>query len=115
MEMIPKKKPHPNSLANLEKGKFKKGNKLGGRPPGAVSFKTIIAEYLTDELELRDPLTQKRVRKELKKHLTARLIAKALSGDLNAMKEVIDRHDGKVTQNANINITTQEDALKELE
>lgn len=108
-----KKKVTKKSLKNLKP--FKKGNPGGGRPKGSVSLVTILKRTLENKVSLKDPLTKQEESKTISEHLIKRFIAKALSGDMSAIKEVLERIDGKVLQKSEVTTKSHEDALKELE
>jgi hypothetical protein len=89
------KKPNRNDYLD-ENGAFKEGNPGGGRPKDTPeqkmlkkTAKQIIAEYkqaLTEALPLINPV----------------LVAKAIEGDMNAIKEVHDRTMDKPKQATDI-------------
>jgi len=88
-----KRRMHPNSLANLEKGKqFQKGNKLSpGRPRNELSLTNLAREKL-DEVCLYDP--EGRTWKE---YLVDRWLAHALD-NVTYFRELTERLEGKILQ-----------------
>jgi hypothetical protein len=104
---------NPKSLENLKP--FEEGNPGGGRPKGFIPLVTIIERVLKQQIELDDPITKTRSKKELQEWVVLALITKAMKGDVSAIKELLERIDGKVVQKNDVNIRTHEDALKELE
>lgn len=110
-----KKQQTPQQLANIEPHKFKPGNRGGGRPKGSVSIVKVIERMLNEEITIKNPLDKTTVRKSLKEAIATALFVKGINGDVTAIKELLDRIDGKVvqkTENVNLN---HEDALKMLE
>lgn len=69
---------------------FKKGHKsTGGRPKGSVSLVALIKRALEQKLEKGRTVADA---------VVAQLLAKALEGDISAIKELLERIDGKVKQ-----------------
>jgi hypothetical protein len=104
------RKFNPKSLENLKP--FEKGHKpAGGRPKGSVSLVTVIERMLTQKIELPDPLSKKRLTKEVRDWIVTSLLTKAMKGDISAIKEILERIDGKVTQKTEDVTPKHEDAL----
>lgn len=97
------------TLQNVEKtytdpetGKFKVGNPGGGRPPNS----TIPPEKLALKKATKELIAEyKEALGESLPMITPVLIAKALDGDLQSIKEINDRVMGKAEQHTDI--TTQ--------
>lgn len=88
---------HPNSLKNLELGKFKPGEKHGGRPKGALSLKERMAKFIDLQTKVKMPdgsITDATVMESI----ILSLLAQAAKGNINAIKEVLDRNFGKEAQ-----------------
>jgi hypothetical protein len=70
------------------------------KPKGAVSMKTILARFLESKSKIdTNPITQERVNKlTAKEVIVLQLLAKGMKGDLQAIKEILDRFDGKVVE-----------------
>tara|TARA_R110000796_G_scaffold65782_2_gene151803 strand:+ start:13601 stop:14008 length:408 start_codon:yes stop_codon:yes gene_type:complete len=96
--MPAKKKLHPNSLKNLEAGKFKKGNKLGGRPKGSISLVDSLARALDMDFKQLNETTGIVENHKVRDWIGIALAAKAMRGDVPAAKEVLDRLEGKAMQ-----------------
>ncbi len=84
---------HPNSLENLKANQFKKGNKGGGRPRGSMSLSTKVKNFLEVEINHIDPLDGTIVSLHVIDFIILVLIAKALQGDIRAMRELFNRID----------------------
>lgn len=82
--------------------RFKPGNKTGGRKPGSVSVTDSVRRALNTMVTMENPLT------EMPETLVARdwvgivLLAKALKGDVYAIREILDRTDGKTTSKVEV-------------
>lgn len=87
---------HPNSLKNLKK--FEKGNPGGGRPKGVIPLVTILKRILEQKIDLTDPITKEKGKKEVQEAIMLALTGRALKGDMVAIKEILERIDGKIPQ-----------------
>jgi hypothetical protein len=85
---------------NIEKHKFKPGTSgnPSGRPPGIPNSKTILARFLALTETLPNPVTGETEEMTQLEIMYLKQIAKARKGDLHAMKEILDRYEGKSTQ-----------------
>ena len=97
--MTYKRGTNPNSLANLEKGKFKKGQVANpkGRPPKELSLTNIAWEEL-DKVCPYDPEGR-----TWGQYLVARWLASSLE-NIGYFKELIERLEGRVLQPVQANI-----------
>ena len=94
MEEENQPKPNENPYLDAD-GNFKKGNPGGGRPPNSsIPPEQLALKKATKELitEYREKLT------EALPLISPVLIAKALEGDLPAIKELNDRVMGKAKE-----------------
>lgn len=98
---------NPKSKENLQmanKGEVKNPN---GRPVGSKNTKTILERFLNLELNQKNPFTQIDEQMTVLELMNLKQIANALEGDLQAFKEIIDRHEGKIKEvietNSNVN------------
>lgn len=91
---------HPNSLANLEdRYRYQPGHlPTGGRKPGSRSLVTCLERALDMVANNVDPLTRRVEERQMADWIAIALVAKAASGDMNAIREAFDRIDGKATQ-----------------
>lgn len=69
-----------------------------GRPLGSKNTKTILERFLNLEMKQKNPFTQEIEQMTVLELMNLKQIANALEGDLAAFKEIIDRHEGKITQ-----------------
>ncbi len=71
-----------------------------GRPKGR-SLTTILQDILERKVELKDPFSKKAIKRPIKEQIMVKLIANALTKgpqSLSAIKEVLDRMEGKSLQ-----------------
>jgi len=66
-----------------------------GRKKGQVSMTTILRKILNKEMEFNDPFGGKTVKRSIYEIINLQLIAKAITGDIDAIKLVYNRIDGK--------------------
>lgn len=108
------KKVNPKSLENLKS--FEKGNKLGGRKKGSVSLVSLLQKALDRKISLSDPMNGgQKTTQEVSEWIVTALLTKCVKGDVTAIKEVLERIDGKVLQKTETTVKTHEQALMELE
>lgn len=90
---------HPNSLKALEPGMFKPGHKPKcGRPKGSVSITDSLRRSLCRIAEGKDPIDKRATSMPMRDWVGVALIAKAASGDVAAIKELLNRVEGAVTE-----------------
>ena len=89
---------HPNSLANLEKGKFKKGQVTNpaGRPTKDCTITSMIKEMLDLPCDAAIPGADGI--KTWRQLVARAIVYGAAKGNPQMVKELLDRTDGKVTQ-----------------
>jgi len=63
----------------------------GGRKKGSVNLKTMLEEVLTSEIELKENGKKRTV--SLLEALLKRAVQQALSGDMRALKDLLDRYE----------------------
>ncbi len=82
---------------------FKKGQSGNpkGRPKGQ-SLSTLLRNLLERQLTTKDPVTKRKIRKQIKEHINLRLTSKAIDGDIRAIEVIYDRLEGRAIQR-NIN------------
>ena len=74
------------------------GDKLpGSGHPGGANFKTVINRYLTVKMKKKNPLTGSTENLTGMELLVLSLLDKALKGDVSAVREILDRIEGKVS------------------
>lgn len=69
-----------------------------GKPKGTKNFKTIIEEFLPVETDAVNPMSGKMEKLSVGQQIIIALLAKAKKGDVSAIKELLDRIDGKAEQ-----------------
>lgn len=69
-----------------------------GKPKGTKNFKTIIEEFLDVETDAMNPMSGKLEKLSVGQQVVIALLAKAKKGDVSAIKELLDRIDGKAEQ-----------------
>ena len=80
--------------------------KLGGRPKGSKSTKTIIRKYLEAMQDMKNPMSGEFENLSYWEAMILKQIAKAIKqGDTHAFRELIDRLDGKPKQEVDQNIS----------
>lgn len=98
---MPKKIPAKNggSLVVAEKGDVLNPK---GRGKGTLNFKTIIERYLDLATKSNNPLTGEIGELTMREQIILQLIAKAQAGDLNAIKDLLDREMGKASESVKL-------------
>ena len=81
-----------------------------GRKKGAISLTAQLKKMLKKSLKHYDPLDKSDKEDIIKNHLINILLAKGLSGEDRALKEILDRIDGKAKENITLtgNITLED-------
>lgn len=91
--------------------KLEPGDRLpGGGHPGGQNFKTVASRYLTGVMREENPLTGKIQRLSGMEILFLTLLKKALSGDVTAAREILDRIEGRPIQSVH---TSYEQIIQE--
>lgn len=96
---------HPNSLANLEKGRWQPGE--SGNPGGLVRGTPRISTALAKLLRCAQGKPYEVVNKA--DEIAVALYDKAVSGDVAAISLIFDRVEGKVAQTFNLRAESQSD------
>ena len=89
---------------NIEKHKFKKGESGNpyGRPVGSRNRSTIVKQWLEVKKLAKNPISSKEEELEIQDMMVLALINKALKGDVNAFKELMDSGYGKLLNSTDI-------------
>jgi hypothetical protein len=88
---------NPKSIANLKPvTKGHSGNKNNKYPNGYLT--PLIKRFLNKKIDITDPETQKKVKALVKDAVIWRLIFNATQGENEAIKEILNRIDGKVIE-----------------
>ena len=94
-----------HNLQNLTPFEPGKSGNPAGRPKGLPNSKTILNKFLALEEKVRNPVTGLEEEMSQLEIIYLQQIAKARKGDLKAMKEIMDRLEGKSMQS--VDHTTQ--------
>lgn len=99
---------NPNIAEVGKKTRFEKGHRRtpnAGRPPGSPSITATLQRLLEREIDTVDLLDKDKgkCRIPVRERLGMAIIAKALNGDIPAIREILDRIEGKAT--AKIEVT----------
>jgi hypothetical protein len=83
---------------------LKKGDVLNpkGRGKGTLNRSTLLKKWLAVKAEITRPDTGKKEKMELFDAVTLALIDRALKGDVNAYKEIMDSLHGKIADKAEL-------------
>ena len=68
-----------------------------GRAKGVVSITTRIKKLLEMELQVKDPVSNEACKKTVSEIIGLRLAKEAMSGNIKAVKIILDRTEGKVS------------------
>ena len=92
------------NIENIEKHKFKKGESgnPAGRPVGARNRSTIVKYWLEGKKFSKNPISNQKEELEIQDMIVIALIDKALKGDVNAFKELMDSGYGKLSNSTDI-------------
>ena len=74
-----------------------------GRPKGTLNSKTILDRFLALEEKMTNPVTGKQEQFSQYEIIYLQLIGQARKGNLKAMKELLDRYEGRPQQKVEIN------------
>jgi hypothetical protein len=84
----------PQNLKPFQKGKPRAPG--AGAQKGQKNLLTILKKILDKELDAKDPLTHKKCRRTVAEFVNLALIARAMQGNIPAIREIYDRVLGKV-------------------
>ena len=89
---------------NIEKYKFKKGESgnPNGRAVGSRNRSTKVKDWLGVKKRAKNPISGKEEELEIQDMMVLALINKALKGDVNAYKELMDSGYGKLSSSTDI-------------
>jgi hypothetical protein len=93
------RKPNIKNLTPFPKGTS--GNPAG-RPKGALNRSTLVEKWITATKSGKNPLTEQIEELQVQDLMTLSLIGRAMKGDVNAYKELMDSAYGKVTTDIDI-------------
>mgnify|MGYP001614790561 CR=1 FL=1 len=90
-----------DKLANLTSYPKGVSGNLNGRPKGTLNMKTILRKMLETDLTLQEKAPDGQYKSTTRsgaEWVNKALMKKAIKGDVSAIKEVLERIDGKVPQ-----------------
>lgn len=89
---------NPNMSQYGKEYRFKPGNKGGGRKPGSTSIATKLRQLCGKNIELKNPMSGQKEKKEIAEWIALSLIREAMRGNTKAITTCIEYLDGKVVQ-----------------
>lgn len=93
--MEKKKRGNPQNLKPIKKGEVRNPK---GRPKGLVHSTTRLKRLLELVQNRRNPVTGEMEQFSVVEQMDMAIVAKALRGDINAYRELLDRLEGKPKQ-----------------
>ncbi len=69
-----------------------------GRPKGVKNISHYLKKISKKRIEVKDPITKKLMKKEIAEAVALKIIQLALAGELYAIREMLDRTEGKAIQ-----------------
>lgn len=69
-----------------------------GRPKGSKNISTQMKKILFQRIKYNDPLTGKRRMRSIADHIALALVGEALKGNVQAVRQIQERLEGKVEQ-----------------
>jgi len=94
--------PNPENIRPPKPGEVRNPK---GKPPGTKNRSTILKKWIEVATKLKNPVTGKDEFGTVEDKLTLALIARALTGDVQAIKEINDTLYGKLTEKSEVNTT----------
>jgi hypothetical protein len=94
--------PNPENIRPPKPGEVRNPK---GKPPGTKNRSTILKKWIEVATKLKNPVTGKDEFGTVEDKVTLALIARALTGDVQAIKEINDTLYGKLTEKSEVNTT----------
>jgi hypothetical protein len=85
--------PHPENIIPPKKGEIRNPN---GKPKGTLNRSTLLKKWIEVHTKLKHPITKKEESGTVADLITLALINKAITGDIQAIKEINDTLYGKI-------------------
>ena len=106
-------KGHPPKRTRFKPGQS--GNPKGLKK-GTRHLSTILKEFLSANINISDPLTttDKKVKMMLGDALVRKLLKSGVEGDLQAIKEIFDRSEGRAVQRQEVDLNVKREDLSHL-
>ena len=86
-----------------------------GRTVGSRNRSTIVKYWLEMTKKGKNPITEMAEVLEIQDHLTLALIGKALKGDVNAYRELMDSAYGRIENNVKLNANVNNSQMSQEE
>ncbi len=94
--------PNPENIRPPKTGEVRNPK---GKPPGTKNRSTILKKWIEVATKLKNPVTGKDEFGTVEDKVALALIARALKGDVQAIKEINDTLYGKLTEKSEVNTT----------
>lgn len=94
--------PNPENIRPPKPGEVRNPK---GKPLGTKNRSTILKKWIEVATKLKNPITGKDEFGTVEDKVTLALIARALTGDVQAIKEINDTLYGKLTEKSEVNTT----------
>jgi hypothetical protein len=98
---------NPENIIPPKKGEIRNPK---GRGKGTLNRSTLLKKWLAVQMEIKRPDTGEKEKMQLFDAITLAVIQKALKGDINAYKEIMDSIHGKVTDK--VDHTTKGESIR---
>jgi hypothetical protein len=98
---------NPENIIPPKKGEVRNPK---GKPKGTLNRSTLLKKWLAVQMDIKRPDTGDKEKMQLFDAITLAVIQKALKGDINAYKEIMDSIHGKVTDK--VDHTTKGESIK---
>lgn len=103
------------NIQNLKPYKKGQSGNPAGYPKGQKNRATILKKWIEVAVKFKDPITEEEISGTVEDKISLSLINKALSGDVQAIKEINDTLYGKIPDTQKFNHTTKGDSMRPLE
>jgi len=87
--------PNPENVIGNGFDKRPDAINKNGRPKGSLNSKTRLKRFLELIVDIENPVTGENEKSTVLEKMDLVQISRALNGDLNAYKEILDRFEGK--------------------
>jgi Family of unknown function (DUF5681) len=91
--------PNPQNIIPPKKGEVRNPN---GRPKGSLNSKTVLQKYLALTEKVKNPVTGEFENMNQLEIMMLSVIKNGRKGDLRAVRELLDRLEGKAQQNVDM-------------
>lgn len=98
--------PNPENLINKGFESRPDAINRNGRPKGSLNSKTRLKRFLELIVDIENPVTGEAEKSTVLEKMDLVQISRALNGDLNSYKEILDRLEGKVKNTEDLETPT---------